>query len=61
MQRRWDTSLNLFHHKLINASSFGDSQLLADAGAVAIFGPGTVISDSAIKMLDLLIAARKQA
>ena len=34
---------------------------LGDAGAVAIFGPGTVISDSAIKMLDLLIAARKQA
>jgi len=28
---------------------------------VAIFGPGTVISDSAIKMLDLLIEARKQA
>lgn len=30
------------------------------AGAVAIFGPGTIISDSAIKMLELLIAARKQ-
>ena len=38
-----------------------DYQFLYDAGAVAIFGPGTVISDSAIKMLDLLIAARKQA
>ena len=37
-----------------------DYQFLYDAGAVAIFGPGTVISDSAIKMLDLLIAARKQ-
>ena len=36
-----------------------DYQFLYDAGAVAIFGPGTVISDSAIKMLDLLIAARK--
>ena len=32
-----------------------DYQFLYDAGAVAIFGPGTV------KMLDLLIAARKQA
>ena len=37
-----------------------DYQFLYDAGAVAIFGPGTVISDSAIKMLDLLIEARKQ-
>jgi methylmalonyl-CoA mutase len=37
-----------------------DYQFLYDAGAVAIFGPGTVISDSAIKMLELLIAARKQ-
>jgi len=38
-----------------------DYQFLYDAGAVAIFGPGTVISDSAIKMLDLLMEARKQA
>ena len=37
-----------------------DYQFLYDAGAVAIFGPGTVISDSAIKMLDLLLEARKQ-
>ena len=36
-----------------------DYQFLYDAGAVAIFGPGTVLSDSAIKMLDLLIEARK--
>ena len=36
-----------------------DYQFLYDAGAVAIFGPGTVISDSAIKMLNLLIEARK--
>ncbi|MCQ2305819.1 MAG: methylmalonyl-CoA mutase [Bacteroidales bacterium] len=36
-----------------------DYQFLYDAGAVAIFGPGTVVSESAIKMLDLLIAARK--
>ena len=38
-----------------------DYQFLYDAGAVAIFGPGTVVSDSAIKMLDLLLEARKQA
>ena len=38
-----------------------DYQFLYDHGAVAIFGPGTVISDSAIKMLDLLLEARKQA
>jgi methylmalonyl-CoA mutase len=38
-----------------------DYQFLYDHGAVAIFGPGTVISDSAIKMLDLLMEARKQA
>ena len=36
-----------------------DYQFLYDAGAVAIFGPGAVISDSAIKILDLLIEARK--
>ena len=36
-----------------------DYQFLYDAGAVAIFGPGTVVSESAIKMLDLLIAARQ--
>jgi methylmalonyl-CoA mutase len=35
-----------------------DYQYLYDAGAAAIFGPGSVISDSAIKMLDLLLAAR---
>ena len=37
-----------------------DYQFLYDAGAVAIFGPGTIVSDSAIKMLELLIAMRKQ-
>ena len=37
-----------------------DYQFLYDAGAVAIFGPGTPVSESAIKMLELLIAARKQ-
>ena len=38
----------------------GGYQFLYDAGAVAIFGPGTPVSESAIKMLELLIAARKQ-
>ncbi len=37
-----------------------DYQFLYDAGAAAIFGPGTIVSDSAIKMLELLIATRKQ-
>ena len=36
-----------------------DYQFLYDAGAAAIFGPGTIVSDSAIKMLELLIAMRK--
>ncbi len=32
-----------------------DYQFLYDAGAVAIFGPGTVISDAAIQLLQLLL------
>ncbi len=36
-----------------------DYDYLYKAGAMAIFGPGTVISDAAIKMLDILIASRK--
>lgn len=36
-----------------------DYDFLYKAGAVAIFGPGTVISDCAIKMLELLLEARK--
>jgi methylmalonyl-CoA mutase len=32
-----------------------DYQFLYDAGAVAIFGPGTVISDAAIRLLELLL------
>ncbi|OYQ43282.1 methylmalonyl-CoA mutase [Flavobacterium cyanobacteriorum] len=32
-----------------------DYQYLFDAGAVAVFGPGTKISDAAIKMLEILI------
>ncbi|MDA3884874.1 MAG: methylmalonyl-CoA mutase [Candidatus Delongbacteria bacterium] len=32
-----------------------DYDFLYDAGAIAIFGPGTVISDSAIKILEILI------
>jgi methylmalonyl-CoA mutase len=36
-----------------------DYAFLHKAGAVAIFGPGTVISDAAIKLLDILIESRK--
>jgi len=36
-----------------------DYQFLYDSGVVAIFGPGTVISEASIKMLELLIEARK--
>jgi len=32
-----------------------DYEFLYEAGAIAIFGPGTVISDSAVKILDILI------
>jgi len=36
-----------------------DYDFLYKAGAMAIFGPGTVIPDAAVKMLDILIDARK--
>ena len=36
-----------------------DYQFLYNSGVVAIFGPGTVISEAGIKMLELLIEARK--
>jgi len=36
-----------------------DYDFLFKAGALAVFGPGTVISDAAIKMLEIMIAARK--
>ncbi len=36
-----------------------DYQFLYEAGVAAIFGPGTVISEAGIKMLELLIKARK--
>jgi len=36
-----------------------DYQYLYDAGVVAIFGPGTVISEAGVKMLELLIETRK--
>ncbi len=36
-----------------------DYQYLYDAGAVAVFGPGTVIPEAAIKMLGILIDMRK--
>jgi methylmalonyl-CoA mutase len=35
-----------------------DYDFLHKAGVVAIFGPGTVISDAAIKLLDILIESR---
>jgi methylmalonyl-CoA mutase len=37
-----------------------DYQYLYDAGAMAIFGPGTVISEAGIKMLEILIEAKKE-
>ncbi len=36
-----------------------DYQYLYDAGVVGVFGPGTVISDAAIKLLTILIESRK--
>ena len=36
-----------------------DYQFLFDAGVAAIFGPGTPVSTSAIKMMELLLAARE--
>ena len=36
-----------------------DYQYLYDAGAIAIFGPGTKIPEAAIKMLEILIESRK--
>ncbi len=35
-----------------------DYQYLYDAGALAVFGPGTIISETAIKILDILIQMR---
>ncbi len=37
-----------------------DYQFLYDAGVVAIFGPGTVISEAGIRILEILIASRKE-
>jgi methylmalonyl-CoA mutase len=36
-----------------------DYDFLYKAGAAAIFGPGSIISESASKMLELLLEARK--
>jgi len=36
-----------------------DYEFLYQAGAAAIFGPGSVISDCAVKMLEILIESRK--
>jgi methylmalonyl-CoA mutase len=37
-----------------------DYQYLYDAGAVAIFGPGTVVTEAGIKILEILIEAGKE-
>jgi methylmalonyl-CoA mutase len=37
-----------------------DYQYLYDAGAVAIFGPGTVVTEAGIKILEILIESRKE-
>jgi methylmalonyl-CoA mutase len=36
-----------------------DYDFLYQSGAAAIFGPGTVISDAAIRLLEILIESRK--
>jgi methylmalonyl-CoA mutase len=36
-----------------------DYQFLYDSGVVAVFGPGTVISEAGIKILEILIESRK--
>jgi len=38
-----------------------DYQYLYDAGAAAIFGPGSVVSDAAIKILEILIDSYSEA
>jgi methylmalonyl-CoA mutase len=35
-----------------------DYQFLYDAGVIGIFGPGTVIADAAVKILNILIDAK---
>ena len=37
-----------------------DYQYLYDAGVMGVFGPGTVIADAGIKMLDILLDARNK-
>ena len=36
-----------------------DYEFLYNAGAAAIFGPGTVLSEAAVKLLNILIDSRK--
>ena len=36
-----------------------DYEFLYKSGAVAVFGPGTVIADAGIKLLEILIESRK--
>ena len=37
-----------------------DYQFLYDAGVIGVFGPGTVIADAAVKILDILLEAQQQ-
>jgi methylmalonyl-CoA mutase len=37
-----------------------DYQFLYDAGVVGVFGPGTVIADAALKMLDILLETYRE-
>lgn len=36
-----------------------DYEFLYEAGAIAIFGPGTIVTEAGIKLLDILIGSRK--
>ena len=49
-----DDSDNNRTHEMIK-SYIQDYQFLFDKGAVAVFGPGTKISEAAIKILEILI------
>ena len=37
-----------------------DYQFLFDAGAIAVFGPGTKVSKSAIQVMDILLQLAKK-
>jgi hypothetical protein len=44
---------------LWRSNSVTGLSILFDAGAVAVFGPGTKISDAAIKILEILIGINR--